>query len=162
MCFVSLIPPTKHIADKDIKVYKVVRKFEDKYGNIYYRSQIFDFKYKIGKTYKMPREFLWLIGKRKEPTPRYVYHEYASLLEHHTIDGYEIDEGYHSYINTRFLDDELRQDSDLSIISCIIPKGSVYYIESDKYDYDYNDYIENAHIVSNQIKIIEEYEQDNL
>lgn len=106
MCWISYIKPQRHIAEKDITVYKLMDCVYDDYC----RSLMMGFKYKYNTLYSIP--FL-TVTKERSGHPRYK-------------DIYVIREGFHSYI-----EGTLGVNS-MGTLKCIIPKGSEYYIYKDE------------------------------
>jgi len=130
MCFNSLNIPIKYIATEDITCYKICKKKNNKYYSLYYRK-----KYIPNKIYRMIKNF-------------YIKKDlYKSMSETNII--YNINKGYHSYMNyiTTLSYFELLGGTIVSMCICkfVIPKGSTYY-KNEK---------ENIY-VSNKIKFIQE------
>lgn len=117
MCWTSYSIPVRHIAQEDIKCYKVFDKL-----NI-----VWDDSKKIKEVTSLYRKYLYfpyiinpeiIIAHPKHPICDWDY-EYF----------YRIHEGYHSYAT---LNAAMLYFNKLSnIIECIIPKGSEYYINED-------------------------------
>lgn len=117
------------IADKDIKCWKIIRQYED--NHVY--SLYLRMKYLLNKEYSLGRSiYVRQVNK-------------SSFLNV----KYEINQGFHSYFNKPkliLLNDEFNVEvngmivdriyynpsaistRDIHIAECIIPKGSVYYM----------------------------------
>ena len=105
MCWVSKTKPIKNIAEKDIICYKV----------FHIQNIIFD-KWKIQKLYSEYMNFLYIPYKEQE---------YINLKSDKIITF-----GYHSYSTIERAIDEIYNSKYYSIVECIIPKNSEYYINS--------------------------------
>ena len=112
MCF--YITDHKRRAKKDILVYKLVSR--DRPDKI--RSSIKGFKYMLGSTYTT--KFSYSGGFTVLPTWPFIFHT-------------AVEQGYHSY--TSYSRAFLHQDSMSKIMRCIIPKGTLYYINIWKQEY---------------------------
>lgn len=135
MCLSSL---KKHfITEDDIICYKVVKKIHNRY-----RSKFYNFPYSIGKTYKSKIvngiEYQWRATEYVlSPT---------------------VEQGIHSYkhlVNAKIALKEQRHGSKLTILKCIIPKGSICYEGMFYQSINYDDYAFESY-ASDKIKIIEE------
>lgn len=112
MCWVSKTIPIKNIAEKDIICYKVFH-----IQNIIFEQ--FD-KSKIQKLYSEYMNFLYIPYKKQE---------HINLKIENYIYDKRITFGYHSYST---LERALYgiHNSNYTIVECIIPKNSEYYINS--------------------------------
>ena len=109
MCWVSKTIPIKNIAEKDIICYKV----------FHIQNIIFD-KWKIQKLYSEYMNFLYIPYKKQE---------HINLKIENYIYDKRITFGYHSYST---LERALYgiHNSNYTIVECIIPKDSEYYVNS--------------------------------
>ena len=112
MCWVSRTIPIKNIAEKDIICYKVFH-----IQNIIFEQ--FD-KSKIQKLYSEYMNFLYIPYKKQE---------HINLKIENYIYDKRITFGYHSYST---LERALYgiHNSNYTIVECIIPKDSEYYVNS--------------------------------
>lgn len=112
MCWVSKTIPIKNIAEKDIICYKVFH-----IQNIIFEQ--FD-KSKIQKLYSEYMNFLYIPYKKQE---------HINLKIENYIYDKRITFGYHSYST---LERALYgiHNSNYTIVECIIPKDSEYYVNS--------------------------------
>ena len=112
MCWVSKTKPIKNIAEKDIICYKVFH-----IQNIIFEQ--FD-KSKIQKLYSEYMNFLYIPYKKQE---------HINLKIENYIYDKRITFGYHSYST---LERALYgiYNSNYTIVECIIPKDSEYYVNS--------------------------------
>ena len=119
MCWVSKTKPIKNIAEKDIICYKVFH-FENIIFEQFDRSKIQINKIKIQKLYSAYMHFLYIPYKKQE---------HINLKIENDIIRYIIEEGYHSYST---LEKALYgiHNSNYTIVECIIPKDSEYYVNS--------------------------------
>lgn len=117
MCWVTNSKPEAHVADSDIKVYKIVTKTPCK--NIV-NSLYCVYTYKIGKLYEMEERII----------P-------GLVLSGTNGKSYAIKEGFHSYATFEKAKMEFEEViayalnpnvNMLVITECIIPEGSRYYI----------------------------------
>ena len=109
MCWVSKTKPIKNIAEKDIICYKV----------FHIQNIIFD-KSKIQKLYSEYMNFLYIPYKKQE---------HINLKIENYIYDKRITFGYHSYST---IESALYgiHNSNYTIVECIIPKDSEYYVNS--------------------------------
>ena len=109
MCWVSKTIPIKNIAEKDIICYKI----------FHIQNIIFD-KWKIQKLYSEYMNFLYIPYKKQE---------HINLKIENYIYDKRITFGYHSYST---LERALYgiHNSNYTIVECIIPKDSEYYVNS--------------------------------
>lgn len=116
MCWITNVTPQSKLAEEDIPVFKIVRK----HLQAYYQ----EFRYSIGEVFKTE----------------------MSVPIFSPCKVFYIDEGFHSYSNQKcktviregmagpiiivFHHEAYRLDSymDAYILECIIPKGSIYYL----------------------------------
>ena len=112
MCWISKTIPIKNIAEKDIICYKVFH-----IQNIIFEQ--FD-KSKIQKLYSEYMNFLYIPYKKQE---------HINLKIENYIYDKRITFGYHSYST---LERALYgiHNSNYTIVECIIPKDSEYYVNS--------------------------------
>ena len=112
MCWISKTIPIKNIAEKDIICYKVFH-----IQNIIFEQ--FD-KSKIQKLYSEYMNFLYIPYKKQE---------HINLKIENYIYDKRITFGYHSYST---LERALYgiHNSNYTIVECIIPKNSEYYVNS--------------------------------
>ena len=112
MCWVSKTIPIKNIAEKDIICYKIFH-----IQNIIFEQ--FD-KSKIQKLYSEYMNFLYIPYKKQE---------HINLKIENYIYDKRITFGYHSYST---LERALYgiHNSNYTIVECIIPKDSEYYVNS--------------------------------
>ena len=101
---------TIHIAEEDIKCYKVVDLTYEVEG-VYYKSAYFRYYYEKGKRYHV-----------ELPTPS----EEQSIYTGGARTKY-INRGFHSFEKLEDAKEECRYLRDSKIVECIIPKGSHYY-----------------------------------
>ena len=120
MCWVSRTKPIKNIAEKDIICYKVFH-----FNNIIFeefvdRTKIQFDKNKIQKLYSEYMNFLYIPYKKQE---------HINLKIENYIYDKRITFGYHSYST---LERALYgiHNSNYTIVECIIPKDSEYYVNS--------------------------------
>lgn len=105
MCFVTNKEPISHIAKKDIRVYKVVKKLDCLSCLSIYQN----FQYIKNEIYKQ------------------------KIIPKHIYTGYEIRDGFHSYTCSfmfSVLYKKLPRNLKLHIGIFIIPKGTKYYVNS--------------------------------
>lgn len=122
MCWISDKYPTKNIATKNIICYKVFNEYD-----IILKERKF-----LGKTYKKEIEkFISLYSKYlyfpyKINSEISLLYSYSSPNKWYKSGLWSINKGYHSYetlnVTKRHTNEYCR------IIECIIPKGSIYYI----------------------------------
>ena len=111
MCWVSKTIPIKNIAEKDIICYKI----------FHIQNIILD-KWKIQKLYSEYMNFLYIPYKEQV---------YINLKIENNISDKIITFGYHSYSTIERAIDEIYNNSKYyTIVECIIPKDSEYYINS--------------------------------
>ena len=109
MCWVSKTMPIKNIAEKDIICYKV----------FHIQNIIFD-KWKIQKLYSEYMNFLYIPYKKQE---------HINLKIENYIYDKRITFGYHSYSTIERALYGIH-NSNYTIVECIIPKDSEYYVNS--------------------------------
>ena len=137
MCWTSDTNPIPKTADKDIICYKV---FDIK--DIKYKRRKFLgiplWKEGIEKLYSMYKEYEY-IPYANNPKVTIYYRKYNDIHS-----WWSIDKGYHSYST---LDQaELKRILKLElIVECVIPKGSVYYLNEN------NELVSSNIIVTNKI-----------
>ena len=119
MCWYSPVSPPKRIATEDIPVYKIVYvSIDGKLIVSFFQGK----EYKLNKTYKIKRLNLEKI--------KYSWPDYEC---------YKIEKGFHSYSYVNEIADEfykadmykalyLTLNKYIKIMKCIIPKGSIYYV----------------------------------
>lgn len=120
MCWVTNSKPEAHVADSDIKVYKIVRQTPRK--NIV-NSLYYVYTYKIGELFEMDEKIIPGLVLYSTPFQAYV-----------------INEGFHSYATFEKVKMEFEDGITLAIdpgasmpviVECIIPEGSRYYINNE-------------------------------
>ena len=117
MCWVSKTIPIKNIAEKDIICYKIFH-IQNIIFEQFDRTKIQIDKNKIQKLYSEYMNFLYIPYKKQE---------HINLKIENDIIRYIIEEGYHSYST---LERALYgiYNSNYTIVECIIPKDSEYYV----------------------------------
>ena len=131
MCWNSDKIPTRNIATKDIVCFKVFNE----------RDVVFKTRKFLGIPFGKKVKYLVSLWRKYTYIP---YKENPKIdlicVEDHDILGYttwDINEGYHSY--TTLCITKKHTESHYYAVKCIIPKGSVYYIN--------NDYIVSSNII---------------
>lgn len=116
MCWISYTKPTKQIAKQDIIVYKVIQpSSRDRVRSFLYCTKespdggITTTLYKLGQVYQATD----------------AYDNKISTLEVITGTKYAIHEGFHSYVEKPHI--LHLYHNLLSLVKCIIPKGTEYY-----------------------------------
>lgn len=134
MCWSSKTLPVRKIAKSNIKVYKILYKV----GGIIKSPFFKEFSWEIGVDFSIPSNCLFV-----EESPRM----------------YFINEGFHSlknipiivensyWINSKTRLILFTTDRADTLFECIIPKGSIYYINS------------NGEVVSDHLRIVKEYKK---
>ena len=115
MCWVSKTIPIKNIAETDIICYKVVH-MQNIIFEQFDRTKIQIDKNKIQKLYSEYMNFLYIPYKEQE---------YINLKSDKIITF-----GYHSYSTIERAIDEIYNSKYYTIVECIIPKDSEYYVNS--------------------------------
>ena len=124
MCWLSHDIPIKHIAEEDIKCYKVFKNN----GIIYKQSSFLGFKYgkiKMQKLFSIFRDFKYVPYKKQE---------HINILYNYSFHylSYLINRGYHSYETLKKAQHNWNHMCDISIVECIIPKGAEYFVNKDQ------------------------------
>ena len=119
MCWINKTIPIKNIAETDIICYKVFH-IQNIIFEQFDRTKIQIDKNKIQKLYSEYMNFLYIPYKKQE---------HINLKIENDIIRYIIEEGYHSYST---LERALYgiHNSNYTIVECIIPKDSEYYVNS--------------------------------
>ena len=118
MCWTSYSLPIKHLAQEDIKCYKVFDKL----------SIVWDDSKKIREVTSLYKRYLY-IPYGVNPKINIVHPSWlVDLLDDYKY-SWRIDEGYHSYATLNAAMSDFNKLS--RIIECIIPEGSEYYINDD-------------------------------
>lgn len=123
MCWISRYKPIRHIAEEDIICYKV---FENR-DIIYGQNSLLGFKYgkrKIQKLFSICRNFKYIPYKKQKHINLEFTHSCYYLAD-------VIYEGYHSYATLDRAKYMYRNNNDVTIIECIIPKDTEYYINEE-------------------------------
>lgn len=124
MCWFSCDVPIRHIAEEDIKCYKVFKNN----GIIYKQPSFLGFKYgkaKIQKLFSLFRDFKYVPYKKQEHVNIYFSYSFHYL-------SHRIDKGYHSYETLDKAQHNWKDIYGISIVECIIPKGAEYFINKDQ------------------------------
>lgn len=131
MCWISSKPPVRRIAKEGIYTYKVVYD----YSEFLCDSLIMGFVYEYYKLYTQNKAIMPLCGAR---TNKWI-----------------IEEGFHSYrtwLTAKKAFEGFSTDSSIrkkiKIVQCIIPKGTIFYIN------EKNEIVSNNIIITNSTKVL--------